>query len=102
VVAIDTETTSLNEMTAELVGVSLSTSAGRACYIPLGHKAGGATTCSVRAMRWPRGRSTRNRAGRAEAAAGGPAVLKIGRTLKYDVKVLARYGSTWRRSTTRC
>jgi DNA polymerase-1 len=41
VVAVDTETTSLNEMTAELVGLSLSVEPGRACYIPVGHVTGG-------------------------------------------------------------
>tara|TARA_B110000116_G_scaffold269925_1_gene286866 strand:+ start:4884 stop:7760 length:2877 start_codon:yes stop_codon:yes gene_type:complete len=37
VVAFDTETTSLNAMQAELVGFSLSTSSGNACYVPLKH-----------------------------------------------------------------
>src|SRR5690606_2818208 len=37
VVAFDTETTSLNYMTAELVGMSFSLEPGRACYIPVGH-----------------------------------------------------------------
>ena len=37
IVAVDTETDSLNAMAANLVGVSLSTAPGRACYIPLGH-----------------------------------------------------------------
>ncbi len=40
VVAVDTETTSLDPMTAELVGISLATEAGNACYIPLAHKTG--------------------------------------------------------------
>ncbi|MGY8996280.1 MAG: 5'-3' exonuclease H3TH domain-containing protein, partial [Alphaproteobacteria bacterium] len=39
VVAVDTETTSIDEMAAELVGVSLSTEPGNGCYIPLAHKA---------------------------------------------------------------
>lgn len=37
-VTIDTETTSLDAMTADLVGVSLCVNPGRACYIPLAHK----------------------------------------------------------------
>ena len=41
IVAVDTETTSLDAPRAELVGVSLATAAGRACYIPLGHQAAG-------------------------------------------------------------
>ena len=39
-VAIDTETTSLDPMQGELVGVSLATGPGRAAYIPLAHKDG--------------------------------------------------------------
>jgi len=37
-VTVDTETTSLDSMTADLVGVSLCVTPGRACYIPLAHK----------------------------------------------------------------
>ncbi|MEQ4618746.1 MAG: DNA polymerase I [Corticimicrobacter sp.] len=37
-VALDTETTSLNEMQARLVGISLAVEPGRACYIPLAHR----------------------------------------------------------------
>ncbi len=36
--AIDTETTSLDPHQADLVGISISTKIGHACYIPLGHK----------------------------------------------------------------
>ena len=36
-IAIDTETTSVNPQTADLVGISLSTEVGVACYIPIGH-----------------------------------------------------------------
>ena len=36
--AIDTETSSLDPHQAELIGVSLSTQIGKACYIPIGHK----------------------------------------------------------------
>ena len=39
-IAIDTETTSLDPHKANLVGISLSTEIGKACYIPLGHKNG--------------------------------------------------------------
>ncbi len=37
-VSIDTETTSLDPMQAELVGISLAVAPGRACYIPVGHR----------------------------------------------------------------
>ena len=36
--AIDTETNSLNAHQADLIGISLSTKIGKACYIPIGHK----------------------------------------------------------------
>ena len=41
VVAIDTETDNLDCMRAELVGVSLATGPGKACYIPIGHRGDG-------------------------------------------------------------
>ena len=50
-VAIDTETTSLDPMQAELAGISLALAPGRAAYVPLGHKNG-------------TGRSSRRRADR--------------------------------------
>ena len=37
-VAVDTETSSLDPHQADLIGVSLSTKIGKACYIPIGHK----------------------------------------------------------------
>lgn len=90
-VAFDTETTSLDEMRAELVGISLSVDPGRACYIPVGHRSGGGDLFG------------------ASALAGGqlplqavldalkpllqdPAVLKIGQNIKYDWKIMARHG----------
>ncbi len=39
-VSFDTETNSLDSMQADLVGVSLATAAGKACYIPLAHVSG--------------------------------------------------------------
>ena len=41
IVAFDTETTSLDSVRAELVGISLATAPGAACYIPVGHRAPG-------------------------------------------------------------
>ena len=37
-VAVDTETTSLDPHQADLVGISLCSKIGKACYIPVGHK----------------------------------------------------------------
>src|SRR3546814_11322631 len=40
IVALHSETTSLDPLTAELVGISLATAAGQACYVPVGHSVG--------------------------------------------------------------
>ncbi|MEM9972438.1 MAG: DNA polymerase, partial [Pseudomonadota bacterium] len=93
-VAVDTETTALNEMTAELVGVSLAVEAGSACYIPLTHKA------SAEGDLFGSDDLAEGQIGLEDALAvlkpmlEDPAVLKIGQNLKYDAKILARYGIT--------
>ena len=91
-IAFDTETTGLDEMVVDLVGVSLCVTAGEACYIPLTHKSSAADDLF----------------GGAELAAGqmnleeaiailkpmleDPSILKIGQNIKYDAKILSRYG----------
>ncbi|MCL4185995.1 MAG: DNA polymerase I [Rhodobacteraceae bacterium] len=89
-VAIDTETTSLDEMRAELVGVSLGLAPGRACYIPLGHRRGGDLFDADAPVE---GQIARDDAlARLRPALEDPAVLKIGQNIKYDWKILARHG----------
>ncbi len=89
-VAVDTETTGLNEMIADLVGISFCVEAGEACYIPLIHKAA----------------SSDDLFGSDDIAEGqmdfdqclamlkpvfeDPAILKIGQNMKYDAKIFAR------------
>jgi DNA polymerase-1 len=46
VVAVDTETTSLDPMTAHLCGFSLSVAPNEACYVPIGHREGGGASGS--------------------------------------------------------
>ena len=96
-VAVDTETTSLDAMRAELVGVSLALDGGRACYIPLAHEgpAGqGALELSGAASEHPEARQIPL----ADALAilkpvlEDPAVLKVGQNIKYDMHVFARHG----------
>ncbi|KPF87796.1 DNA polymerase I [Novosphingobium sp. AAP93] len=86
VVAVDTETSALDAMQADLVGVSLALGPGDACYIPLGHR--GSDMFAEAPVQAPR-----------EAALAllkplleSDAVLKIGQNIKYDLNVLARYG----------
>ncbi|MBL4926950.1 DNA polymerase I [Fuscibacter oryzae] len=90
-VAVDTETTSLDEMQAELVGISLSVKAGQACYIPLSHRQGGGDLFG----------SSERVAGQIPLdqalAALKPvledaSILKIGQNMKYDWKIFARHG----------
>ncbi|MCF8485701.1 MAG: DNA polymerase I [Rhodobacteraceae bacterium] len=90
-VAVDTETTSLDEMRAELVGISLSVDPGRACYIPLGHKQGGGDlfgSTDLVAGQLPMDQVLAALKPVLEDAA----VLKIGQNMKYDWKIFARHG----------
>jgi DNA polymerase-1 len=86
VVALDTETSALDAMRADLVGVSLALGPNDACYIPLGH--GGADMFAEKPVQ----------VDRAEALAAlkplleSDAVLKVGQNIKYDINVLARHG----------
>ncbi|MBT2129813.1 DNA polymerase I [Aliiroseovarius lamellibrachiae] len=91
-VAVDTETTGLDEMRVDLVGISLCVEAGEACYIPLLHKTA----------------ATDDLFGGDDLADGqmgvddalailrpvleDPAILKIGQNMKYDAKIFARNG----------
>ncbi|MFN6006230.1 MAG: DNA polymerase I [Paracoccaceae bacterium] len=90
-VAIDTETTSLDEMRADLVGISLSVDPGKAAYIPLGHTTGGGDLFGATAL------AEGQLPLAATIAALKPvledsAILKIGQNMKYDWKIFARHG----------
>ena len=81
-VAIDTETTSVNYMEAELVGISLAVETGEAAYIPVAHDYPGAP----------------DQLGRDEVLDAmkpfleDPERKKVGHHLKYDAHIFARYG----------
>jgi DNA polymerase I len=90
-VAIDTETTSLNEMTADLVGISLCVDAGRAAYIPVGHRTGGGDLFGAATL--AEGQLALDDVLVAlKPVLTDAAVLKIGQNIKYDWKILARHG----------
>jgi DNA polymerase-1 len=107
-VAIDTETTSLSAVDAELVGISLSTEAGKACYIPLGHvselvpepvaqsnlfdapQAAATFTKKLVPGQLPLERALELLA----PLLSDPSVLKIGHNIKYDLVVLKKYGAS--------
>ncbi|MEC8059872.1 MAG: DNA polymerase, partial [Pseudomonadota bacterium] len=80
--AVDTETTSINYMQAELVGFSFASAPSRAAYVPVAHDYPGApdqlSLDAALAMLKP--------------LLEDPKLTKIGQNLKYDMSVLARYG----------
>ncbi len=86
-VALDTETTSLDPMTCHLVGVSLALPGGRACYIPLGHRVGPDDLfggAELVAGQIP----MHDAIARLKPLFEDPAVLKIAHNMKYDLTVL--------------
>lgn len=87
-VAIDTETTSLDAMQADLVGVSLAIMPGKACYIPLDHKTiGDLLGGGEKPTQIPFNAALACLKPMFE----DPSILKIGQNLKYDALLLSRY-----------
>ena len=84
--AVDTETSMLDAMQAELVGISLALGPNDACYIPLGH--GGTDMFAERPPQIDRATAIALLKPLLESYA----VLKIGQNIKYDLNVLARHG----------
>ena len=91
-VAVDTETTSLNEMQADLVGISLATAPGRACYIPLAHKDGAADDLFGSDTLAEGQLPLDDALAALKPMLEDDAILKIGQNMKYDAKILARHG----------
>ncbi|HEX7819951.1 MAG TPA: DNA polymerase I [Sphingobium sp.] len=85
--AIDTETDSLDSVSSGLVGISLATAPGRACYIPLGHVSSD-DMFGEKPPQLPLGAVI----DRLRPVLGDPSVLKIGHNIKYDMNVLGRHG----------
>jgi DNA polymerase-1 len=80
--SFDTETTSLDPMTAQIVGLSLSVQVGRAAYVPLAHRGPDAP------VQLPRDEVLAKLKPWLESAEH----KKVGQHLKYDEQVLANYG----------
>ena len=85
-VAIDTETTALGAMHADLCGISLALHPNLACYIPVAH--GGSDMFAEKPQQLDRDYVI----AKLKPLLEDPAVLKIGHNLKYDMIVLARLG----------
>ncbi|QDH15605.1 DNA polymerase I [Oecophyllibacter saccharovorans] len=86
VVAIDTETTGLDARNAELVGISLATAPGQACYIPLRHEG---------TLEAPAGEQleTARALELLDPLLADDSVLKVFQNAKYDLTVLHRAGA---------
>ncbi len=93
-VAVDTETTGLDEMTADLVGISLSTEPGKACYIPLIHKTHGTEDLFGSDELAEGQMKTDDALAMLTPMLTDPAILKIGQNMKYDAKIFAQIGIT--------
>ncbi len=92
-VAFDTETTGLDEMVVDLVGICLCVEAGEACYIPLTHKEGegdlfGGSNLAEGQMPLDEALAM------LKPVLEDEAVMKIGQNMKYDYKLMKRYGVT--------
>ncbi len=90
-VAFDTETSSLDPLQADLIGVSLAVRPGEACYVPIGHRIGADDLFGG-------GGLAPDQIEEAEAIAllkpllEAPGVLKIGQNVKFDMQVFAQRG----------
>jgi DNA polymerase-1 len=90
VVAVDTETTSLDPMQAELVGVSLAVAPNEACYIPLAHRGEGDGLFTEGLL--PDQIEIRTALALLKPLLEDRSVLKVAQNLKYDWLMLARHG----------
>src|ERR1700730_10417986 len=93
-IAIDTETTSLDPMQAELCGFSLALNPNEACYVPLAHRRGGE---AGKDSLFPGTLAPDQIAEGAALAAIKPlledaGVLKVGQNLKFDLQIFALRG----------
>ena len=89
-VAVDTETTSLDPMQAGLVGISLATAPGKACYIPLGHRDGVDDLLGGGLIDGQLRENTVLDA--LKPVLTDPSIMKIGQNMKYDWLMFAQRG----------
>ncbi|MCX7308659.1 MAG: DNA polymerase I [Afipia sp.] len=90
--AVDTETTSLDPMQAELCGISLALSPNEACYVPLIHKQGGDGAGLFAGGVAPDQLKTADAIKAIKALLEDESILKVGQNLKFDALVFAQHG----------
>ena len=89
IVAVDTETTSIDSVSAKLVGISLSFEPGNAVYIPLAHKSkeGGLIAEDIKQIDMKKTLSL------LKPILEDPSIIKIGQNIKYDMTILQNAGN---------
>lgn len=95
VLAIDTETTGLTPARAELVGISLATRPGRACYIPLAHGMGGLAGTDLfdtSATNKPQQADLKDVIASLGEICKDPGIVKVGHNIKFDLQMLQLTG----------
>lgn len=88
--AFDTETDSLHTVSATLVGISLATAPGVACYIPIAHRSAAAGSLAFADA--PIQLSLAEVRTALALLFADPAILKIAHNLKFDLQVLRQHG----------
>ena len=93
VVAFDTETSSLDATQAVVVGLSLATAPGKACYVPLRHGANSQGSLLSETAPAPKQIPFEDAMARLKPLLENPGVLKIGHNIKYDALVMMQPGN---------
>ena len=88
--AIDLETSSLDEIDANLVGISLAIESGIACYIPVGHISSEQNTEKDK-NNFKVQLSLNYVIDKLRPILEDPSILKIGQNIKFDYKILLKY-----------
>lgn len=91
-VCIDTETTSLDPMQAELCGLSIALAPNESCYVPLIHKQGGESAGLFAGGVAPDQIDVRKAIAAIKPLLEDESILKIGQNLKFDALVFAQHG----------
>jgi DNA polymerase-1 len=94
IIGFDTETTSLDAVAARLVGLSIATAPGTACYIPVGHVARLEGQLDLGQAEAPPQLPLDLVLAKLKPLLEDPAVLKVGHNIKYDIQILSGYGIT--------
>ncbi len=96
VVAIDTETTGPDPITAQLCGFSLAIGDNEACYVPVGHRdgdtKGGKDLFAPEAQLSPNQIPEKDALKEIQSMLEDPSVLKVGQDLKFDWQIFSRRG----------